>query len=125
MIQVNREILEELKPCENRWNNYLEHYQDFKGDLGEFVDLSELTYDDKIWVATKLLNKTQNVRLSIMCAESVLDNFEKIFPDDKQVRDCLNYLKEIPDYYTRLAKLEEQGDKFWESKGRKSKLGKN
>ena len=38
---------------------------------------------------------------------------------------ALAHLKEIPDYYTRLAKLEKEGDAFWESKGRKSKLGKN
>lgn len=37
---------------------------------------------------------------------------------------ALAHLKEIPDYYTRLEKLEKAGDSFWESRGRKSKLGK-
>ena len=27
------------------------------------------------------------------------------------------HLKEIPDYYTRLAKMESEGEAYWESKG--------
>ena len=32
---------------------------------------------------------------------------------------ALAHLLEIPDYYTRLARLEHEGESFWESKGRK------
>lgn len=37
---------------------------------------------------------------------------------------ALAHLKEIPDYYARLARLEKEGESYWEGRGRKSRLGK-
>jgi len=95
---INTILLKQLYPCQPRWENYLKYYSEFSGSFDEFVDLENLSYGDKIWVAKKVLNKNQMVHFGLLCAESVLPNFEKVFPADKSVRDCIELLKSFKDF---------------------------
>jgi hypothetical protein len=54
-IKVNTKILEALNPCEDGLAHWKEHCNDFSGDVVEFLDLPNITWKDKIWVACRLL----------------------------------------------------------------------
>ncbi|MBA3755040.1 MAG: hypothetical protein H0X02_01895 [Nitrosomonas sp.] len=93
---INKEIIEKLEPCKDRFDNFVNNNPDFDGDLQAFISLDNITYDDKVWVVTRLFTKEQNVKWSLLCASSVLSNFESVCPDDKRPRLALdavqNYL---------------------------------
>ena len=97
-MQINREILKNFNPCLDRYKNYLENYPNFDGSFDEFLDLNNITYNDKIWVAQRVLNKNQLIRFALLCAESVLHIFEEKYPEDKRPRDCIEYLMKIDDF---------------------------
>jgi hypothetical protein len=54
-IKVNTKILEALNPCEDGLAHWKEHCNDFSGDVVEFLDLPNITWVDKVWVACRLL----------------------------------------------------------------------
>ena len=95
---INKAVISNLSPCSSRFNNYLDHYEKFNGSLDDFLDLDKITYSDKIWVASRLLNKNQLVHFGLLCAESVLNIYEDKYPKDKRVKDCIEYLKTIKNY---------------------------
>ena len=95
-MKISTEIIKKLNPCTERFNNYLKHYEDFSGTLQEFLNLDKITYDDKVWVFTKITTKKQIIKWGILCAESVLHIFEKEYPYDKRpflaLQAAKNYL---------------------------------
>jgi len=113
-MQINKEVLKRLKPCADRYEHFLEHHAEFNGSLSEFMDLPNLEYADKIWVARKVLTKNKRVKWAILCAESVMYIFEAKYPDDKSLSDCINYLKTVNDFddltYAEKSKIEKHLD---------------
>jgi len=103
-------MIADLKPCESRFNNFKEHYPDYEGDFRDFLALENITYEDKVWVATRVLTKNQLVPWSIFCAESVKHIFENKYPDNKCLTVLLDYLKNIPDFNNLSAEVKE---KIW------------
>jgi hypothetical protein len=97
-MQINKEILKNLNPCLDRYKNYLENYPNFDGSFDEFLDLENITYNDKIWVAQRVLNTNQLIHFGLLCAESVLHIFEEKYPEDKRPRNCIEYLMKIDDF---------------------------
>ena len=90
---INKEIILQFNPCKDRFDNFTIKYPEFNGELKEFLALDKITYKDKIWVSVRLMTRTQKVKFSIKCAESVLHLFESRYPTDKRPRECLEYLK--------------------------------
>jgi len=97
-MQVNKEFLKSLKPCADRYENYLRHHANFDGSLNDFLDLPSVSYEDKVWVAEKILTQNQAVSWCILCAESVLSIFESKHPDNQSLSKCINFLKSIKDF---------------------------
>lgn len=97
-MKINTQIIKNLNPCDSRFNNYLQHHSDFDGNLKDFLSLDNITYEDKLWVITRLFTKGQNLKFAIMCASSVLHLFEEKYPNDKRPRLALeaaeSYLNE-------------------------------
>ena len=83
-MKISTKIIKELNPCCERFDNYLEYYGNFEGNLNEFLALDKISYDDKVWVFTRIAIKAQNVKWAALCAESVLLNFEKKYPYDRR-----------------------------------------
>lgn len=54
-IIVTKKIIKALKPCGDRYENYIEYYSDFNGTLEEFLFLPLISHKDKLWVALRLL----------------------------------------------------------------------
>jgi len=97
-MKINKDVLESLEPCADRYENYLEHHASFDGSFSDFLDLPNLDYNDKVWVAEKILTKNQAVSWAILCAESVVHIFEDKHPDDKILSTCINFLKTVNDF---------------------------
>jgi len=89
-MKINTAIIRGLNPCAPRFNNYLGHYKDFDGTLEEFLALDNITYSDKVWVFTRLVDNIQLLRWSYLCAESVLHIFETKYPNDNRPRQALD-----------------------------------
>ena len=83
---INKRVIAELNPCKERFENFANHYSNFEGNLKEFISLENITYSDKVWVATRLLKRPQLVKWGALCAQSVLHIFEAKFPNDKAPR---------------------------------------
>lgn len=92
-MKINLETIQKLNPCQDRLDNYKNNYDTNDFTLEEFLNLDKITYTDKVWVATGLFTKKQNVLWSIKCAESVLHLFESLYPEDKRPRDAIEAAK--------------------------------
>lgn len=97
-MKINKEVLKSFNPCVDRWRNYLEHYSEFQGSFDEFIDLDKISYEDKIWIGRRVLDKNQLCHFGLLCAESVLSIFENKYPEDKRVGDCIRHLVRIKNF---------------------------
>ena len=75
MKLITNALIANMKPCESRYENYLNYYKGQELEFDAFLDLDKITYNDKVWVAKKLLNKNQLVHWALLCAQSVLPLF--------------------------------------------------
>ncbi len=68
MVKVNTKVISDLKPCTDRYNNWVNHYNDFDGDILEFLELENITARDKVWVSLKILPRFIVEVFAIDCA---------------------------------------------------------
>jgi len=99
-MKIDVEFLKDLKHCADRYEYLLRHHGEFNGSLSDFLDLPnlDLDYDDKIWVAMRVLTRSQAIKWAMLCAESVVHIFEDKHPNDKSLRDCIEFLKNVNDF---------------------------
>jgi len=97
-MQINKEFLKSLNPCADRYKHFLEHHGEFNGSLSEFMELPNVAYSDKVWVAEKVLTQNQAVSWATLCAESVVSIFEARYPKDKRLSNCMEFLKSVNDF---------------------------
>jgi hypothetical protein len=90
--------LQNLKPCENILQNFINYHNDFNGTWEEFLDLPNISYEDKVWVAKRYLSINQLVHWSVLCAESVKIIFTARYPKNKSLQNLFDYLRVIPDF---------------------------
>jgi len=69
-MKITTQIIKDLKPCEDRLDNFLEHYPDFKGDHEDFLSLDRITHKDKLWVTLRLMERVDVEVFAIDCAVS-------------------------------------------------------
>jgi hypothetical protein len=61
--------------------------------MENFLSLENIPYDDKIWLVCKTVDiKTLN-QWSVECAEFVVDNYNREYPDDSRISDCIEKTK--------------------------------
>ena len=116
-MQITHDIIKALNPCSNRFENFTLNYPNFIGDAANFLGLENITYEDKIWVMTRLLTKKENAKWGVKCAYSVLPIFEKEYPSDKRPRELLEFISAIKDFehissedLSKLNKLQDATD---------------
>jgi len=97
-VKITDDIIKALKPCKNRYENFTLNYPNFSGDAAEFLNLENITYEDKLWVMTRLLTKNQNTKWAISCAYSVLPIFEKEHPSNNGPREVLEFMSSLKDF---------------------------
>lgn len=81
LVTTNK--VKNLNPCNDRFNNFTKKYPNYSGTLREFLKLDKITYDDKVWVFTRLLDKDTLVKWAIKCAESVKYIYDNKMKDGK------------------------------------------
>lgn len=95
---VNKDLIKEFKPCETRYRNYLTYYSEFNGSFEEFIDLENISYEDKIWLSKRVLNKNQLIKFGILCAESVQSIYNKKYLNNDRISNASSYLNTIIDF---------------------------
>ena len=86
---ITNELIKSLNPCKKRLDNYLQFYKDKSHTKAQFMGLKNITHEDKIWVAFRLMPK-ENLKLAAAdIAESVLHLFEEKYPKDKRPRKAI------------------------------------
>ncbi len=60
MIIVNAAIIEDMRPCADRFNNYVKNYGEKAFTIIEFLELDKITALDKQWVIRGLSEITQD-----------------------------------------------------------------
>jgi len=86
---ITKDYLKSLSPCENRYKHYLQNYKDWQGTLEEFLDLSELTHEDKKWVFVRSIDKNKLRFVAADFAERVLHFYENKYPNDDRPRKAI------------------------------------
>ena len=86
---INKKYLKSLSPCEDRYKHYLTHYKKWTGSLEEFLELQELTFEDKKWVFVRSIDKSKLRLVASDFAERVLHIFESKHPNDDRPRKAI------------------------------------
>jgi hypothetical protein len=95
MQLINAEYIRTFNPCKEGIEEFETKYPKFNNTLAEFLKLEEISWLNKIWLATKVANIKTLQQWSVECAESVLHIYETAFPNDKRVRDCIEVTKKV------------------------------
>jgi hypothetical protein len=86
---VNMSKISALNPCKDRFENFVKFYGSKTLTKGQFMGLKNITQDDKMWVAFRMMRE-KSVRLcAIEIAKSVLPIFEKEYPNDLRPRKAI------------------------------------
>jgi hypothetical protein len=81
--------IEALRPCQGRLDNYKKFYAEKEFTPVQFLGLKNITHDDKLWVAFRVLPDPALMRIAGLIAQSVLHIYEAQHPNDRRVRDCI------------------------------------
>jgi hypothetical protein len=54
-IKINKDVIKKLNPCSSRFDNYLQHYDSFNGNITKFLDLENISHSDKLWVSLRVM----------------------------------------------------------------------
>ncbi|MCA9339699.1 MAG: hypothetical protein KDA17_02195 [Candidatus Saccharibacteria bacterium] len=69
-LKINTELIASLKPCSHRFDNWRIHYDNFNGTIIDFLELENITAEDKIWVSVRVLPRELVEVFAIDCAFS-------------------------------------------------------
>jgi hypothetical protein len=108
---ITLETIKALKPCKDRLDNYVKHYSEKSFTHGQFMGLKNITQEDKIWVALRLIPQAKLRFAAADIAESVLDIYEAKYPNDNRPRlaieaarngsECCIFKRNNPIYQSR------------------------
>lgn len=88
-MNINTGHIQSLYPCQDRFDNWKEKYPNFNGTLTQFLDLTEITYKDKVWVYFRSIPIDLIARVVADIAETVLHIFEEQYPNDNGPRKAI------------------------------------
>jgi hypothetical protein len=85
-MKVTATAIKGLRPCKDRLDNYINHYGEKVLTKRQFMGLKNITHEDKLWVAFRLMPK-DNLKLAAAdIAELVLHLYENKYPNDSRPR---------------------------------------
>jgi hypothetical protein len=95
MKSITAKYIRTFRPCSSRIESFERTHTKFNGTMTEFLSLDNLPYSDKIWVACKVVPYKTLQIWSVLCAESVLPNYEKQFPNDNTLREVFITVRKV------------------------------
>jgi len=94
-MNITKEWLKEKGACTSGYEWFVRNCDDGENHetvIKKLIDCNE--YSDSIWLITNILDKTNNVKLAIYSAESVLHIFEEHVKNDDRPRKAIEAAKE-------------------------------
>jgi hypothetical protein len=67
-MKINTKVIKKLNPCEDRFNNWLKHYDTKTYNLRSFLGLKHITHKDKLWVVLRLIDNDTKVFFALDCS---------------------------------------------------------
>ena len=93
-MKLTKKKLKSFYPCEDGYQWYLEQKtEDLQEICNRLLNDKQLTDVYLIWLLPRMMNKKQRVQFAVYCAELVIDNFEKEYPDDDWPRKAIEVAK--------------------------------
>ncbi len=89
MNMINKTVISELKPCKDRFDNYIKHYGRKEHTRAQFMGLRNITQSDKMWVSFRLMSRDNILLAATDIAESVLHIYENKYPGDSRPRRAI------------------------------------
>ena len=94
-MNIDSTYIRTFNPCSDRINHFENVNPKFNGTIVDLLKLDNITYQDKIWVACKVVDYKILQFWSLECAEFVLPNYEKQYPNDKTIRESLDIIRKV------------------------------
>ena len=88
-----------IRDSGDRFGNWIKYYNDFEGNLNDFMALDKITFRDKIWVGFRVLNRNQQIEFACQCAELVLPIYEKYNSDSSVLKTAINAARTVVAIY--------------------------
>ena len=86
-MKVTKEQIKALNPCRHGWERYLKNQEEDLLTL--LLDANKSNPSDARWLFTRLMNKTQCMKIAVFSAREVLHIFEEKYPEDKRPRKAI------------------------------------
>jgi len=88
-MKINKHVIKKLFPCSDRYENYLKFYGNKELTKSQFMGRKNITQEDKLWVAFRLMPKENIQQAAADIAESVLSIYESKYPRDSRPKDAI------------------------------------
>lgn len=92
-MKITNEYIKTFNPCDPGIINFDKLYPNYNDHLCKLLALDNISYSDKIWLVCKVVDYKILQQWSIECAENVVENFNKAFPDDNRINECIETTK--------------------------------
>jgi hypothetical protein len=96
-MKINTAKIQKLRPCRDRFENWLLYYKNFNGSVKQFLELDKITAQDKIWVAVRVLPRflvevfTIDCALSAYAADAAYDAYAAAYTAAADAADYASY----------------------------------
>jgi hypothetical protein len=100
-IKINKDVIKSYNPCKERFDNYLESYSNFNGDIQDFLDLTNISHHDKLWVTCHILPRSILEVFAIDCAFSAANAANAYYAN--AAANAAYYAAEATNYYAANA----------------------
>ena len=67
-MKITTDLIAKFDPCKSRFSNWKLHHNDFRGDVLDFLTLTAITPQDKVWVCCRVLPRGLIEVFAIDCA---------------------------------------------------------
>ena len=67
-LKIDTKTIQTLNPCKDRFDNWLEHYDNKTYTVKQFFALDNITHSDKLWVVLRLVSNETKVIFALDCA---------------------------------------------------------
>jgi hypothetical protein len=88
-LMISQTNISSLKPCKDRFDNYVKFYGNRKFTPKQFMGLKNITHKDKLWVAFHMLPSDKVRVVAGEIAKSVLHIYESKYPNDDRPRKAI------------------------------------
>ena len=88
-LMISQTNISKLKPCKDRFDNYVKFYDNREFTPRQFMGLKNITHKDKLWVAFRMLPSDKVRIVAGEIAKSVLHIYESKYPNDNRPRKAI------------------------------------